>query len=162
MRATGLAARDRVTEGDGGLPSLRFPVPLSDVALPPDPPRRRKRHDGFIAWLFLGILFFFTRHGPWFLWATRSMWVQWGWRIVKSLRRSLLANAVRVLGPGSRLDARTRYAHDVIDSFFGFIAELGEHAGSSREDWLKLVESVEGVEAYHAARARKNGSIFAT
>jgi phosphatidylinositol dimannoside acyltransferase len=125
-------------------------------------PGQTRRRDGFVVWLFLHLLFFFTRHAPWFLWATRSMWIEWGWRINKHVRRTLLSNAGRILGPQAPLVQRTRYARAVLDSFFRFVVEMGQYTGAPRQQWLQCLESVHGVDLYRHTRAMHAGAIFVT
>ena len=74
----------------------------------------------------------------------------------------MLANAPRVLGPQTTLAEHTRFAYAVLDSFYEFVMELGENAGSTRERWLRLLDGVEGIDGYERARSGKKGAIFAT
>ena len=121
-----------------------------------------RRRDGFLAAFWLHGLFFLARHAPIVLRLSRPMWVDWGWRSVKAVRRNLLANAARLLGSGSTYGQRTRLARGVIESFYLFVMESAECTALSREQIEMRIASVENIERYRELRTGPTGVIIAT
>lgn len=121
---------------------------------------------GWIRWLcarfWVWYLLWNARHWPWYARHAKPFYVWWAWRTSLAMRRGTLANAARILGPGSLPSQREAIGKGVVGSFYEFIFEVGRNPARSTEDLLRDIESVEGREHYERARALKRGAIIAT
>lgn len=78
------------------------------------------------------------------------------------VRRSTLANAARILGPGSSAADRRRLALGVIESFYLFTLDVGRSTGMSREQLLGEIGHRAGEPNFDVARDLGRGVIVVT
>lgn len=98
-------------------------------------------------------------------WIARGMtgFVRWGaFRTSRQIREATLANAARILGPGSTADQREHLAKGVLENFYRFCVDVGRSTALTREQLLAEISGVDGHEHYEAARAGGRGLIVVT
>jgi lauroyl/myristoyl acyltransferase len=78
------------------------------------------------------------------------------------VRHAIARNAPRIFGRTFEPGERRRFARQVIGSFYDFVLDVGRASRMSPEQLNGLVESVEGLDGYRAARSRKRGAILVT
>lgn len=123
---------------------------------------QKPRKQGLFADVFLHIFFAMARYSPWTLRATKSLWVECGWRLHKPMRQGLLANAARILGPGSTKAQHSQLAREVTGHFYDFVSDFAYSAGLSRQELLGRIAAIEGEELYKRVRAEGRGAIITT
>jgi KDO2-lipid IV(A) lauroyltransferase len=132
--------------------------------LPPSPARptwgQRARRWAGEFWLWY--LFWNLRYFPWYARVTKGFFLGGAWRCAPSLRAPTLANAARILGPGSSPAQREALAKGVLNSFFAFVEDVGRSLRQSPEDLVACIDSVEGEERYRRARALRRGAVVVT
>lgn len=111
---------------------------------------------------WLDALFWQAEHAPIVLRLTRAAYTRLALRFSRSTRTGTLANAQRILGPGSTEAARERLARGVVENFILFCHDIGRSLPMSADDLLAQVERIEGREHYDAARALRRGAIVLT
>ncbi|MDB5296036.1 MAG: putative acyltransferase [Phycisphaerales bacterium] len=115
-----------------------------------------------IADFWLRSLFFVSERATWF---ARGMtgFVRWGaFRSSEKIRRATLANAARILGPGSTPAEREALAKGVLENFYRFCVDVGRSAKLSRDQLLAEISGVDGTEHYLAARTAGAGLVVVT
>ena len=111
---------------------------------------------------WLRALFFTCERATWF---ARGMtrFVRWGaFRTSRQIREATLANAARILGPGSTPEQREALAKGVLENFYRFCVDVGRSTAMTREQLLGEISGVEGHAHYEAARAAGRGLIVVT
>ncbi len=121
---------------------------------------------GWVRWLFarwwVAHLMWSARHLPWYARATKPWYVRGAWRTSRAMRTGTLANAVRLLGPGSTFEQRRALGRGVIANFYEFIFEMGRNERRSVQDIAGDIEGIEGREHYDRAREYRRGAIVVT
>jgi len=107
-------------------------------------------------------MFFLSRRVPLAVQWTKPIFLWWAWTFSRHLQDATIANAKHLLGSESSLAERRRLGKRVIGSFYDFISDIGRTFALSREQLISLIESIEGMEAYHALRKEGKGVIIAT
>jgi KDO2-lipid IV(A) lauroyltransferase len=118
------------------------------------------RHRAARFWL--NQLFAQSLRAPGFMALTRPFWCEMAWHFGRKLRGNLLANAARLLGPGSTAAQRSRLGRRVIGNFYDFVLDIGRHCGLTAAVLAARAVQTQGREHYDAARAMKRGAIVAT
>jgi KDO2-lipid IV(A) lauroyltransferase len=78
------------------------------------------------------------------------------------VRSSMRDNAGRIFGRELEGSELRRFARAVVRNFYDFVIEVGQSGKLSAQELHDRIESVEGIESYHAARAQRRGAIFVT
>jgi len=110
----------------------------------------------------LQLLFWHTRHSPWFLRLFRPTILAGAWALAPSTRRATLANAARLLGPASGERERKSTARAVLRNYFDAVIEFGANRAVSPRELAASLELVEGIEGYTRAREVGLGAILVT
>ena len=79
-----------------------------------------------------------------------------------TVRGAIRKNSLRIFGRELAPAEQRRFARRVIGSFYDFVLDVGRASRMSAEELVGLVEDVEGLDGYHAARARRRGAILVT
>ncbi len=79
-----------------------------------------------------------------------------------AMRAAINANSERIFGRPLRAREQRRFARRVIGSFYDFVLDVGRASKMSAEGLAGLVESVEGLDAYRAARKQGRGAVLVT
>lgn len=114
------------------------------------------------ATFWLNFLFENTLRWPWFVRATRSMFLFFAWRCSRTLRDGTTANARWLLGPQSTPRQRKMLGKAIIRDFYDFVYDMGRAVRMPPQRLAQQIQCVEGQPAYFAARAKKKGAIIAT
>lgn len=77
-------------------------------------------------------------------------------------RHAIARNAPRIFGRSFEPAEQRRFARRVIGSFYDFVLDVGRSSRLSPAQLTSLVESVEGLDAYRAVRAKHRGAILVT
>src|SRR5690606_634747 len=106
-----------------------------------------RRSIGLIAAQFwLNLLFWCSRHVPWFVRSTVPFWVWATWLASPALRERTRANARWLLGEHSTQAQRRRLGRQVIRSFYLFVFDVGRHAGLTCDAIARDIREVHGNE----------------
>ena len=79
-----------------------------------------------------------------------------------SVRRATALNAARIFGRTLGAAEQRRFARAVVGSFFDFVLDVARSSRLSPEELASLVDDVQGLEAYRAARSRGTGAVLVT
>lgn len=82
--------------------------------------------------------------------------------VSQKVREATRKNSLRIFGKELAASQRRRFARRVIGSFYDFVLDVGRASRMTAEELVGLVEEVEGLNGYRAARARKRGAILVT
>lgn len=94
--------------------------------------------------------------------ALKPVIVFFAWRSSRGMREATMANAARILGPGSTERARRAIGKGVVGSFVDFLTEMARNQRRTSEELLSRLESVHGRERYFECRKAKRGAILVT
>jgi KDO2-lipid IV(A) lauroyltransferase len=140
--------------------SLRTLEPQRDApgAIAPSSPNSiRVKAGKFWTWL----LAWTATQQPWIVPKVTPFFLWFAWRCSPYTRLATVANARRILGETSTPAQREALANAIVANFFQFMAEIGRNLGRTIPDILSDVASIEGMDNYRAARAKKRGAILA-
>ncbi len=105
---------------------------------------------------WLTLLFRLTATHPRLVRRCRCLFVPLAWACSPGVRRATAANAARI-APGAN---PRRFGLAVLNGFYDFVVDVGQPA--TRDRLLARVASVDGTDAYHAARAAGRGAVLVT
>ncbi|MEO1236729.1 MAG: lysophospholipid acyltransferase family protein [Planctomycetota bacterium] len=118
----------------------------------------RQRFNDF----WLGVFFAWVRWAPGTARWARPAAVALAWRAAGGMRRAVRANLRRVLGAEATAAEIDRTGRAVVGSFYDFVCEVGANHDRPLSDLVRRIASVEGKEAYLAARAERRGAVLVT
>ena len=107
-------------------------------------------------------LFYFGRKTPFLIKLLKPMLVWSAYIFSTYLRRNLSNNASFLLGSDSTPRERSRFARRLIAKHFEFLQDFNRMQDWSQRQFLDLIDSVDGIEHYHAARSHGRGLIVTT
>ena len=112
-------------------------------------------------WVGVVMMWNVERH-PSLVRLVKPFFMQMTWRTSSELRKSLLTNAQRLLGPAATPTQQKSLAKRVLWNFYDFICDMGTTARMSDAEVLARIEGVEGRERYLQTRALRRGAILVT
>jgi lauroyl/myristoyl acyltransferase len=133
-----------------------------EAAAPPALSPRRRLLAAPDAEFWLDRVFWLAEHAPGVLRVARAGLARLAFRFSPAVRQGTLANAARILGPGSTDVERTRLARAVVENFLLFCHDVGRSARRTPDELLGRIDRVEGQQHYDAARALRRGAIVLT
>jgi phosphatidylinositol dimannoside acyltransferase len=140
-------------------------VALDDVA---GPGPGRKSEAGNVggksraARFWLGRLYFWARHAPWFLRVMKRPVVWVAVRASGPIKLGTRANARRILGADASAARVAEFTSKVTASFYDFVVDVGRTGAMNARELGEQVESVHGHEEYLAMRRGGGGAIMLT
>jgi KDO2-lipid IV(A) lauroyltransferase len=116
------------------------------------------------AWgaFWLKYLFWHATHVPSVVEFTKPFFMFFVWWWGPKLRDNVIANARRMLGPGSTEGQQVQLAKRIIGNFYSFVYEVGRSLTLTPEGLRTQIDSIEGDDVYLAARAAGRGAILVT
>lgn len=84
------------------------------------------------------------------------------WITAPRLRRTLQANADRLLPAGATARDRRRFGISVLRHHYQFIVDIAQAQRATLRDYDRQIEATTGIEHFHRARQMGRGLIFAT
>lgn len=123
------------------------------------PPRSFARR---AADFWLAAFFTASERWPGFVGRFQGAFCRAAFRCSRQIRTATLANAARILGPGSSDSQRERLARGVLRSFYQFCLDVGRSTSMSRDQLLAQIADVQGRDHYNAARQPGKGLIVVT
>lgn len=78
------------------------------------------------------------------------------------VRRAVASNTHRIYGRVLSSAERRVFARRVVGSFFDFVVDVGRSSRMSKQFLARLVEDVQGLDAYRHARSLRKGAILVT
>jgi len=117
--------------------------------------------DGTAGW-WLSALFFVAGRATWLLRLLRPLAVHVTVGSSSTVAPNVRANALRIFGRELSPSQSKRFIRAVVGNFYDFVIDVGQSGKSSAQELCDRIESVEGIEGYHAARARQRGALFVT
>jgi KDO2-lipid IV(A) lauroyltransferase len=101
-------------------------------------------------------------HCAWLTRWSKGFFLFFAWRCSPRLREMTLFNTGVILGPSSSAQQRRRLAKAIIANCYDFIEGFGRTRNWDASRLLDQIESIEGIEHFHAARAFGRGVIVVT
>ncbi|HET6250073.1 MAG TPA: lysophospholipid acyltransferase family protein [Tepidisphaeraceae bacterium] len=156
------------------LPPRKFHPPLSQpspLTKPHGPVKRavtriKRWANKASAEFWLNFFFWHARRQPWFARGTKPFFLYFVWRYSEHLYGGTMANAARILGPGSTFAEQEALAWRIIGNFYDFVCDVGLCLGQTRRQMVARVDCVEGRERFDAIRTTGHtagkGAIVAT
>ncbi|CAN5596976.1 hypothetical protein BH10PLA1_BH10PLA1_05120 [soil metagenome] len=133
------------------------PAPAAPVAAPKPPAKL-----GPVAQWWLRRLFTLSRNAPWMARLLRDWAARTAIRYHTNARESTAANAHRLIDPAlSDMECRA-FGRAVVRRFIDFVIDIGRSQGQTPEQLRAHIDSVQGHDAYLAARAPAKGAIILT
>ncbi|MBC8106905.1 MAG: lysophospholipid acyltransferase family protein [Anaerolineae bacterium] len=120
-----------------------------------------RRIDGAAGW-WLSALFFLAEIAPWFLRLLRPIAVRATVLSSRTIGPSVRDNARRIFGRELASSELKRFTRAVVANFYDFVIDVGRSGKVSAQDLRDRIESVDGIEAFHAARAQQRGAVLVT
>lgn len=128
--------------------------------------RRGGGRFGYTRWAFayfwLWFLMWNAEHFSAFARFVKPFFCWWAWMTSRAMRAGTLANAARILGPGSSHAERVAMGRGVVGNFYEFIYEIGRNRNRTAQQIIGDIDQMVGVEHYEHARRRGKGIIVVT
>ncbi|CAN5433056.1 N/A [soil metagenome] len=115
-----------------------------------------------VAGFGLTALFFIAARAPWVLRLIRPIAVRLAITFSKTISPNLSDNARRIFGRELSPREHRAFVRAVVANFYDFVIDVGRSSRQSAQQLLDRIESVEGIEGFHTARARQRGALFVT
>src|SRR5688500_18836858 len=103
----------------------------------------------------LTTLFYFAERSPWLLRFVRPLAVRLAVACSDSVRSSVGENAKRIFGRELDSSEIGEFTRAVVRNFYDFVIDVGQSGSFTAQQLRDRIESVEGIESYHAARAQR-------
>lgn len=113
-------------------------------------------------WLGLASLFFFAERAPWLLRLIRPLAVRLAIWFSGTITPAMRENARNIFGREVPPRELRRFTRDVVGNFYDFVIDVGRSGRLSAQQLRDRIESVEGIDGFHAARREKCGALFLT
>ena len=115
-----------------------------------------------VAGLGLSTLFLFAERAPWLLRLLKPIAVRGAIRFSSSISLCVRENARVIFGRELATDEARVFNRAVVANFYDFVLDVGRSGAMSARELRERIESVHGIEGYHAARAAGRGALFVT
>jgi len=119
---------------------------------------RRRAAYFWVGYLMLGQL----ERRPWLVRLTRPFFLWFAWNTARVMRRSLMANARRILDASSTPRQQRAHCRRVLQNFYDFICDLGRAPAMSDAQLQARIATVHGRERYDQVRQLGRGAIIVT
>src|SRR5262245_12975358 len=154
-------AVDQPGAGNGGGGSGRGVARGGGGGVEPEPSFSRTGRTWARFWVSWFMMWNLQRN-PGLVRRTKPFFTTMAWRTSSSLRRSLLANARRILGDGAPIERQEALAKSVLANVYDFLCDIGDTPHLSDHELQGRVARVEGRDRYRQARSLKRGAILVT